>query len=171
MFNNYFQRVDLFGVKTKKTELLTKKKKILFIVGSLNQTTMLHQIANHLFEYDAYFTPYYADGIELFALKIGILENTILGGRFRRRTEGYIKEHGLQLDYAGKNNDYDLIVTSSDLIIQKNIKNKKLVLVQEGMTDPHNWWYHLVKFLHLPRYSASTAMTGLSNKYDVFLYN
>jgi len=168
MFTNYFQKVDLFGVKTKKTEILTKKKKILFIGGSMNQTTMMHQIANQLKEYDYYFTPYYSDGKELIGIKLGILNNTVLGGVFRERTEEYIDKHGLQLDYAGKNNDYDLVVTSSDLIIQKNIKRKKIVLVQEGMTDPQNWLYHLVKLLHLPRYTASTSTTGLSNAYDVF---
>ena len=37
---------------------------ILFIGGSLNQTTMLHKIAQHMGDYNCYFTPYYADGIE-----------------------------------------------------------------------------------------------------------
>ncbi len=168
MFNNYFQGTELFGVNTKTTELLTKRKKILFIGGSMNQTTMMHQIANHLTEYDNYFTPFYSDGKELIALKLGFINNTILGGVFRERTIEYIEKHDLQLDYAGKKNDYDLVVTSSDLIIQHNIKRKKIVLVQEGMTDPQNWIYHLVKLLHLPRYFASTSTTGLSNKYDVF---
>jgi hypothetical protein len=53
--------------------------------------------------------------------------------------------------------------------VQKNIKNKKVVLVQEGMTDPENIAYHIVKFLNLPRYfGGGTASTGLSNAYDVF---
>jgi hypothetical protein len=128
MFNNYFQSVELFGVKAKTTELLTKRKKILFIGGSMNQTTMMHKIANHLMEYDNYFTPYYSDGKELIALKLGFINNTVLGGVFRERTIEYIESHNLQLDYAGKKNNYDLVVTSSDLIIQHNIKRKKLFL-------------------------------------------
>ena len=49
-------------------------KKILFICGSLNQTTQMHQIASHLMnEYDCYFTPYYADGMEDLAARMGWL--------------------------------------------------------------------------------------------------
>ena len=37
---------------------------ILFICGSLNQTTQMHKIAHHsMKEHDCYFTPYYGDGI------------------------------------------------------------------------------------------------------------
>ena len=39
------------------------KKNLLFICGSLNQTTMMHKIAMHLPEYHTYFTPFYADGL------------------------------------------------------------------------------------------------------------
>jgi len=37
-------------------------RKILYICGSMNQTTMMHQISEHLSLYDSYFSPYYADG-------------------------------------------------------------------------------------------------------------
>jgi hypothetical protein len=43
-----------------------------------------------------------------------------------------------------------------------------LVLVQEGITEPETWVYHLVKWLKLPRYLANTATSGLSNAYDAF---
>jgi len=44
-----------------------------------------------------------------------------------------------------------------------------VILVQEGMTDPENFAYHLVKvFPFLPRWIASTSTTGLSDLYDVF---
>jgi hypothetical protein len=42
------------------------------------------------------------------------------------------------------------------------------VLVQEGITEPENLLYWLVKWLKLPRYLANTAATGLSNAYDIF---
>lgn len=152
----------------KKLVLIEKKKKILHIGGSLNQTTMLHGISKHLQDYDHYFTAYYSDGIELIGLKLGLLETTCLSGTFRRLTEDYIKENNLHMDYAGRNNDYDLVLTSSDLIIPRNIKKKKIILVQEGMTDPQNWIYHLVKFFRLKRYFASTSTTGLSDAYIAF---
>ena len=49
---------------------------------------------------------------------------------------------------------YDLVVTCSDLVVPKNIRHGRVVLVQEGMTDPENMAYYLVKYLGLPRYLA-----------------
>jgi hypothetical protein len=54
------------------------------------------------------------------------------------------------------------------LVVPNNVRGKKTILVQEGMTDPENWMYHLVKHLGVPRYLASTSTTGLSDAYDVF---
>ena len=43
------------------------------------------------------------------------------------------------------------------------------MLVQEGMTDPENFMYQVVKRVRvLPRWFASTAATGLSGYYDRF---
>ncbi|MFH0344868.1 MAG: hypothetical protein ACHBNF_22705 [Chromatiales bacterium] len=50
----------------------------------------------------------------------------------------------------------------------RNILETKLVLVQEGMTDPETLTFHLVKVLKLPRWIAQTAATGLSDLYDIF---
>ncbi|MBF0556008.1 MAG: hypothetical protein HQK96_15900 [Nitrospirae bacterium] len=143
-------------------------KKILFICGSLNQTTQMHQVSRHLSDYGCYFTPYYGDGIVKVLARRGLLDFTVLGGSFRQGTERYLQEHLCNIDYGGKANNYDLALTCSDLIVQNNIRNKKVILVQEGMTDPENIIYHLVKGLGLPRYFASTSMTGLSNAYEKF---
>lgn len=97
-----------------------------------------------------------------------MLEFTILGGNFKRQTLAYLESNDLKLDYRGIYNNYDLVFTCSDLIIPQNIRNKKLILVQEGMTDPENWVYLLVKYLKLPRYLASTSTQGLSDLYDKF---
>ena len=134
----------------------------------MNQTTMLHKISNHLKEFDCYFTPYYCHGYLKLVLKAQLLNFSILGGKFRAATERYLKNNNLKLDYEGKNNFYDLIVTGSDLIIPKNIKNKNVILVQEGMTDPQNLSYHMVRLFHLPRYFGSTSTTGLSDAYVKF---
>jgi hypothetical protein len=144
-------------------------EKILFICGSLNQTTMLHKIAKHLEpNCDCYFSPYYGDGVVDSAAKAGLLDATVLGGRHQNDTLKYINENGLKLDWRGEGHNYDLVVTGSDLIVQKNIREKRLVLVQEGITEPETWIYHLVKWFKLPRYLANTAATGLSDRYDIF---
>lgn len=144
-------------------------KKILFVCGSLNQTTQMHQIAQHLMDkYDCYFTHYYADGLEDFAAKMGWLDFTVLGGRHWQETDTYLKKHRLNLDPRGVAHDYDLIFTCSDLIVQKNIRNKRVILVQEGITEPEGFMYKLVRWFTLPRYLANTATSGLSNAYDLF---
>jgi len=77
-------------------------------------------------------------------------------------------ENNLKIDFEGAENNYDLVLTCSDLIFPKNIRNKKVILVQEGMTDPENFSYFLVKKLKLPRWIASTSTTGLSDAYTKF---
>ncbi len=143
-------------------------RKILFICGSLNQTTMMHKISSHFPSEDCYFTPYYSLGFLKQAGKTGILDFCILGGQFKQRTFNYLEKHNLKVDYEGSANDYDLVYTCSDLIIPENIRDKKVILVQEGMTDPENLLYYMVKYLKLPRWMASTSVTGLSKAYDKF---
>jgi len=142
---------------------------ILFICGSLNQTTQMHAIARNLIgDHDCYFTPYYGDGIENLFAKMGLLNFTVLGGRHKRETEEYFSRHNLQVDPRGESRPYDLVVTCSDLLVQKNIRNKRVILVQEGITEPESLMFHLVKWLKLPRYLANTSTNGLSNQYDKF---
>ncbi len=143
-------------------------KKILFICGSLNQTSMMHQISQHLEGYDCFFTPYYGDGYIKFLVNKGYLKFSILNGTFRWNTEKYLNQHNLQIDYRGMENNYDLVYTCADLIIPKNIRKKKVILVQEGMTDPENLMFYLVKYLKLTRWLASTSVMGISNMYTLF---
>src|SRR5262245_2573315 len=143
-------------------------EKILFICGSLNQTTMLHKIAQHMSEYECSFTPYYADGIVNLVAQTGFLDFTVLGGRHLRDTKEYLSSNHVPVDYRGEAHSYDLVVTSSDLLVQKNIRGKRLALVQEGITEPETWVYWMVKWLKLPRYFANTSTNGLSNAYDIF---
>jgi hypothetical protein len=128
----------------------------------------MHQISRYLDKHDCYFTPYYADGVIKQLSDMGLLNFTILGGRFKRDTVNYLLANNLNIDFMGELYNYDLVYTCSDLIIPKNILGKKIILVQEGMTDPENIMYHLVKKFKLPRYLASTSTTGLSDTYDYF---
>jgi len=144
-------------------------KKILFMCGSFNQTTMLHEISKQLSEYEHYFTAYYSDGLEKLFAKLGLLDFSVLGGKFREHTESYFTKNNLNIDYGGEKNKYDLVVVCSDLIVPKNLRNKKMVMVQEGMTDPENIFFHIVKkFKMIPRYFGGTAATGLSDNYTYF---
>jgi hypothetical protein len=128
----------------------------------------MHKIALQMDGYKSFFTPYYADGVENFAACRGWLDFTVLGGRHVCDTRDYLAKNFLAVDQRGTRREYDLVVTCSDLIVQRNIRNKRLVLVQEGITEPETWIYHMVKWLKLPRYLANTATSGLSDAYDVF---
>jgi len=144
-----------------------RRKKILFICGSRNQTTQMHKIALELPECEHYFSPHYHDGIYDLYRRMGLLEFSILGNKIVKRCFEYLASHELMVDYKGTANDYDLVVTCADIVVPKNIRDKTIVLVQEGMTDPENFLYHLVKLLpFLPRWIASTSTFGLSNAYD-----
>jgi len=146
-----------------------KKKRVLFVGGFMNQTTQMHQIASELPECDNWFTQIYTDGFLDIARKAHLLEWTILGNKHIRRGLRYYKKQGLQIDYRGLHGGYDLVVMPSDLIVPENIKKSRIVLVQEGMTDPEGFLYWLVKtFRFLPRWLTSTAALGLSDVYDVF---
>lgn len=144
------------------------KQNILFVCGSLNQTSMMHQIARQLEGLNCFFSPYYATGWIGLASRWGWLDHTILGGRHRRDTEGYLAQHALPVDYGGQSREYSLVVTCTDVLVQRNLLGKRMVLVQEGMTIPEGLIYYLVRYLGLPRYFANTAATGLSHAYDLF---
>jgi hypothetical protein len=144
--------------------------RILFICGSMNQTTQMHQISAHLPEYEHSFSPYYCDGPTEVLRRLGLIEFTIAGNKLAGRCRDYLQNHGLPIDYQGRDGPYDLVVTGSDLFLPKNIQDNRIVLVQEGMTDPESTMFHLVKRLRfLPLWLAvGTSTTGLSDAYRAF---
>jgi hypothetical protein len=145
------------------------KKRIFFICGSMNQTTQMHQISEHLREYEHAFSPYYVHGFDEILRRLGLIEFTIAGNKAVERCRTYLQHHGLVIDYQGKNGPYDLVVTCSDVYLQKNIRDNRIVLVQEGIIDPESMMFRLVRrFRFLPRWMADTGMTGLSDAYRVF---
>lgn len=145
------------------------RKRIFFICGSMNQTTQMHQISKHLSDYEHSFSPYYCHGFDEILRRLGLIEFTIAGSKMVGRCRTYLQNHGLPIDYQGKNRPYDLVVTCSDVYLQKNIRDNRIVLVQEGITAPESIMFHLVKRLRfLPRWFADTAATGLSDAYRAF---
>jgi hypothetical protein len=143
-------------------------KNILFICGTLNQTTQMHNIAHALPEHNCFFTPFYLEGFTTILYRLGLMENTAVGGKLSRNVNRYLAKEGLNVDPGGKRDDYDLVVMCTDLLVQKNLRNKRLLLVQEGMTEPEGIRYAGVRLLGLPRYIANTASFGLSNVYHRF---
>jgi len=145
------------------------RKRIFFICGSMNQTTQMHQISEHLPEYEHSFSPYYVHGFDEILRRLGLIEYTISGNKLAERCRGYLHDHGLPIDYQGKKRPYDLVVTCSDVYLQKNIRDNRIVLVQEGITDPESILFRLVKGLRfLPLWWAGTSTTGLSDAYRAF---
>lgn len=143
------------------------RKRVLLIGGSLNQTRIAHAVARHLeHDYDCWFSPCYMDsGLVGLLDRRGLLEWTALGGVMRRQSLGYLRDHDLRIDDGGELQPYDLVVTTTDLVVPRNIRHTPIVLLQEGMTDPENVLYTAVRRLRLPRYLASTASFGLSGAY------
>ena len=151
------------------TSTVLKRPRVLFICGSINQTTQMHQIAQQLVECDCCFTTYYDDGYPMTLKRLRLTETTPLGYKISARALGYIQRHNLTVDQEGLNGPYDLTVTCSDLIVPGNIRQRPVVLVQEGMTDPEGFWFRAWrKYPWLPRWFAGTAVTGLSDQYTLF---
>lgn len=153
------------------------RKKVLFLIGSPNQTTQMHQIAQLLEdEFEPYFSQLYYDGWQRkfyeFLLWTGGLNNTIVTGKIKAKADKYLAEHGLKNDFEARvfHNAYDLLVCCSDVIVPwPLVRTTKTVFVQEGMTDPLNWWARLVHRLHwMPILAIGTALNGLANCCDIY---
>jgi hypothetical protein len=149
-----------------------RRKKILFITGSQNQTSQMHQIAARLSEYDCFYSQIYSKHpIVRMAVASGLLDFTIFGGEFRKKGEAYLEKHRLKNDYAQSHyaNKYDMAVLCTDLHVTRELRSLKTVWVQEGMTDPLTGWGKLVHRLGLPTYMAmNTALNGSGNVCDVY---
>src|ERR1700755_3317100 len=114
------------------------RKKILFIIGSPNQASQMHQIASLLPDYDCFFSQLYSKHpVVRLALRMGMLDTTILGGEFKRKGDAYLEKHRLRNDYARSiyGHSYDLVVLCSDLLVTRELRSLKTIWVQEGVTD------------------------------------
>ena len=146
-------------------------KKILFITGSLNQTSQMHQIAEELPDYDCWFSQIFADSplINAAIRYTPLLDNTILTGHFKANSESYLSRHQLRTDYQAEKNRYDLVVYCTDLIIPDRMLQARTLWVQEGMIDPYTPKSKWIQRLHLPPYLAGdTSLNGSTNLCDVY---
>src|SRR5215831_3596196 len=144
------------------------QKTVLLICGTLNQTRTMLRIGAELTEHRCYYTPFYCDGHLLRASQRGQLDFTVLAGPLRQRTVNLLGEAGVPIDDRGERHYYDLVVTCTDLIVQNNLENRRIVLVQEGLTEPEGILFWLARYAGIPRVFANTAAFGLSDRYEMF---
>jgi hypothetical protein len=158
--------VNDYGV----TNRLGRAPQVLFICGSLNQTTQLHAVAKAMPGIAARFSPFYSNAPVDLMRRLGWLENTIGGNKLRGRCLGYLAKNALAIDLDGKCGPYDLAVTCTDVALPANLPGTPLVVVQEGILDPTGIGWQIVRRLpdRLPRWLAGTAASGLSGKYQRF---
>lgn len=137
----------------------------------MNQTWQMHKIAAQLSEFDCWFSQFFTDSWFGNAIikYTPLLNSTIFSGQFKANSEKYLLEHGLQIDYQAKKNQYDLVVYCSDMHIPKRMRRVKTVWVQEGMTDRMTLMSKIVKALKLPvALTGNTSLNGTSNICDVY---
>jgi hypothetical protein len=147
------------------------KKKVLFITGSLNQTSQMHQIANELPDMDCWFSQLFTDwALGNFLLhRTSIFNGIIMSDKFREKSEAYLRQHDLQIDYRARLNTYDLVVYCSDMLIPARMRQCKTIWVQEGMVDKYNLLSKIVKTLKLPpSLCGNTSLNGSSNICDIY---
>ena len=145
-------------------------KRVLLICGSIHQTKQMHAVGAKLTNCECWYSPYYGTGFAELGRRLGLLETSIAGSKRAAQCRAWLEAHGAPIDYRGRLNNYDFVITCSDQIVPGNVAGKPMVLIQEGMTDPvglrfrlHRW----VPFL-VPRYLAGTGATGQSRLYRKF---
>jgi hypothetical protein len=146
-------------------------KKILFITGSINQTTQMHQIANELPEFDCWFSQLFTENALLNYLlnKTSIFNGTVLSHKFKLKSERYLHQNSLQVDFAAQKNQYDLVVYCTDMIVPRRMRKFKTIWVQEGMIDRYTTWSKIVRTLRLPStMCGNTSLNGAANICDVY---
>lgn len=140
--------------------------RVLFVCGSINQTSQLHAVSRAMGLHAAWFSPFYGDRFAETMRRLGLAEPTIGGNKRRGWCLDYLRDHGLPVDVNGRRGPYDLYVTCSDVIVPRNIRRGPLVVVQEGILDPEGWVAWLCRRARLPIWLAGTALTGESGLYD-----
>jgi hypothetical protein len=148
------------------------KKKILFLVGSPNQTVQMHKISSYLDDYDCYFSQLFANHFMIRGtIWLGLLDHTVLAGEFKGKADRYLAQHNLPNDYRGEvyGNKYDLVVACTDMIVPKSLSHIPIIWVQEGMIDELTLVARITKLFRLPRYLAiGTSLNGSSNLCDIY---
>ncbi len=105
---------------------------VLFVCGADRQTHEMHRIAQQLSDCRVWFTPYYGGTVLTMLRELGMLERTIAGNRLGEECLGYLRNHHLPIDLDGRRARYDLVVTCSDLVLARNTRARRVVVVHNG---------------------------------------
>ncbi len=149
-------------------------KKVLHIVGSLNQTKQLFKISQFLYEFDHFYTQCFGSGkVFKWIAESGIIDFTIMGtnSAFRLYQKEFLESVDAKYDYRGTTlgNHYDLVFISGDMIVPREIRYSKIIFIQEGMTDPMSWRSRFFKKLGVPAWMVGdTSLNGCSNNCDIY---
>ena len=131
----------------------------------------MHQIARALPDYDCWFSQIFSDlKLSRFLIRYTpLLNGTVVTGQFRQNSEKYLRSHGLQIDYGALENEYDLVVFCSDMVVPERLRQTKTLWVQEGMIDKLTILSRMVKAFRLPAYlAANTSLNGSTNICDIY---
>jgi hypothetical protein len=131
----------------------------------------MHQISKHLEDYDCWFSQLFPDTAFLKTILkyTPVANGTVLTGQFKAKSESYLQQHGLQIDYGGNINNYDLVVNCTDMIVANKFRQTKTIWVQEGMIDRRTFVTDAVKALGMPPYfTGDTSLNGSTNVCDIY---
>jgi hypothetical protein len=167
-----------------------KRKNVFFMCGNANQTTQMLQVARAITEHDCHFSPMYLDGkmfgVEFDAYQFDRLVESPTSSKHVEKCMRLLEAEGVQIDFRARRRDYDLVVTTTDLILPERFVEAKVVLVQEGAVDKENWFgfthntlwrafrrthgfnLRVSKALGLLRLFAGTSPVGSSDWYTRF---
>lgn len=145
---------------------MSRKPRVLYICGSVNQTTQLHAVSRAMGDHDAWFSPFFTNLDGVMMRKLGLIEFSIGGNKRRAWCIDWLKRRGLSIDVDGRRGGYDLVVTCTDVIVPKTMLRYPIVAVQEGILDPERLLAWLCRHAFLPRWMAGTSLTGESGLYD-----
>jgi hypothetical protein len=112
----------------------------------------MHQIANELKEQESFFTPY--------------------GENDRKETVNsllYISKNNLKIDWQGRLHSYDLVLKAPDLLLQKDVRYQKIVLVQEPIDDEKSVSRFLRRTLFTPRSAYDQFCVASGGYRDLFI--
>jgi len=145
---------------------MSRPPRVLYICGSLNQTTQLYAVSRAMGEHEAWFSPFFTNLDGVMMRKLGLIEFSIGGNKRRAWCVDWLESRGLSVDVDGARGGYDLVVTCTDVIVPKTIRKYPIVGVQEGILDPERTLAWLCRHARFPRWMAGTSLTGESGMYD-----
>ncbi len=147
------------------------RRKILFLTGSINQTSQMYQIAQELPDYECWYSQMFYDDwfVNLLIKHTAAADTTVMGKPIRAKAEEYLRQRNCRIDYMARKNQYDLVLFCSEMMMTPRMAKHKTIWVQEGMTDKYTTWSRIVQKMRLPSLlTFDTSLNGSLNLCDVY---